>query len=247
MQATTLPIHEMQVLEEERLMTYQVTFCCNEGVVIASDRCEFWIDAVTKSRSTNKVIKLFTDPTNQVAWTFSGGFLSGITAQLLLKNFPTDISEYSLRNEIEQCGNQACADFRNQPSQTDILVAVIGPSRKILRARISPHTVIESIESGKLISGQTDSLVNFFPEHFFTEEMPLRELASLAAYCVRMAHDLDPKYVDGLDIAIYRDEEKRFEFVDRNYYWEHAMDLDKAIRECLDSHAVEIPPSSSLK
>lgn len=241
MQAETLPIHQIQVEEEERLMTYQVTLCGSDGVVVASDRCEVWEEHGSIARTVNKVRKLFIDPSRQVAWTFSGGFLSGITAQLLAKNFPANVSESSVKDAIASCGNQACTYFRIQRSQTDILVAVIAPLRKILRARISPDTVLENIESGKCVSGQTDSLVNFFPDHFYSQKMPVKELATLAAYAVRMAHDLDPKYVDGLDIAVYRDADGEFDFVDPSLYWEHALLVDEELRECLRRSAIDIP------
>jgi hypothetical protein len=42
-------------------------------------------------------------------------------------------------------------------------------------------------------------------ERFFFPNMCVDELATLAAYAVRQAHELNPMNVDGLDVAIYRD------------------------------------------
>jgi len=228
-------------------MTYQVTLCGRDGVVVASDRCEVWTEqGGRKSKTGNKVRKVFLDSTRQLAWTFSGGHLSGLTAHYLEKAIKklSVKNENAIRKAIQDCAERACSTFPLQKSFTDVLVLSIASERKILRACIAPEVAFD-LMSDRFVSGQIDSLASFFPEHFYSKQMSVNELASLAAYSVRMAHELDPKYVDGLDIAIYRDEEKSFAFVDRNYYWEHAIDLDKAIRECLQSMAVRIPPSKS--
>jgi hypothetical protein len=65
--------------------------------------------------------------------------------------------------------------------------------------------------------------------------MYVEQLAKIAAYCVRMAHEENSKYVDGLDIAIYRDSEKCFKFADRDFYWQEALKFDDALLQFLRS------------
>jgi 20S proteasome alpha/beta subunit len=62
------------------------------------------------------------------------------------------------------------------------------------------------------------------------------QLAVLAAYCVRQAHEQDTKYVDGLDIAIYRDSTRQFEEVkDRSIYWNAAARLDADLKSLISN------------
>jgi len=183
------------------------------------------------------VKKLFVDNTGKVAWTFSGGWFSDVTAHYLrdcLDENPAR-DELSIESAIKKSGNRATEAFHTllRPYSTDILVLVFGSSRQMLRAQISREgTVVTQLETKQCVSGATDSLVNFFPNHFCSAgDMSVDQLAPIAAYCVRMAHEEDSKYVDGLDIAIFRDLTGRFEFADRDLYWDEAGKLDDALRQ----------------
>jgi hypothetical protein len=159
-----------------------------------------------------------------------------------LRDFLADKPEYNEQNiesAIRDCGNRACEAFHTlaKANLTDILVLVSGANRQLLRAQISRMgTTVEHLEDKQCVSGITDSFVNFFPNHFCaTGDMYVEQLAKIAAYCVRMAHEENSKYVDGLDIAIYRDSEKCFKFADRDFYWQEALKFDDALLQFLRS------------
>jgi 20S proteasome alpha/beta subunit len=247
MQAVTSPIcsyHREAEIEssfdferQTQLMTYQVTLCGRDGVVVASDRCQVWHERLLRPQewSKNKVKKLFVDAKGKIAWTFSGGYFSDVTAHYL-RDFLDEQSDYDERaveNAIKTCGNRACDAFSTtaRANVTDILVLVFAESRRIVRAHIArAGTMIETLEN-QCVSGATDSFVNFFPNRFCGNgDMSVDQLAPLAAYCVRAAHEQDTKYIDGLDIAVYRDSKGRFEFEDRGVFWEEASKLDADLK-----------------
>jgi hypothetical protein len=214
-------------------------------MVVASDRCQVWQEAMANGTcwTRTKVKKILIDPAGKMAWTFSGGHFSDVTAYYL-HEFLADKLEYDeqkIEEAIRDCGNRACEAFHalGSANLTDVLVLAHGKSHQILRAQISRKgTVVEALESNQFVSGATDSFVNFFPNHFCDAgDMYVSQLAQIAAYCVRMAHQDDSKYVDGLDIAIYRDLEKCFKFEDRDFYWQEAMKFDDALRQFLRSRS----------
>ena len=241
METTTLP--QVKQAKGERRMTYQVTLCGSDGVVVASDRCEAWQEE-TGGISRNRVNKLLLDKRSQIAWTFSGGHFSGITARYLrdaLEQSPTN-DEAAILEMLKESGNKAFRNFASPPKArvTDIVVLVFGNSQRIVRAHPSTETLLEDLED-KCVSGETDSLVNYFPEHFYSRNMCVRELASLAGYAVRMAHELDPKYVYGLDLAIYQNSTGSFQFADRDTCWHGAAKLDDALRNFIKAQALSMP------
>jgi hypothetical protein len=127
MQVETLPISQVSAEEEERLMTYQVTMCGNDGVVVASDRCEVWTDQDgRKIKTTNKVKKLFIDSMGEVAWTFSGGYLSSVTAHYLknaIEKQGAGKNEEDVKKAIQDCAERACRSFPiTNRIPTDVLV-----------------------------------------------------------------------------------------------------------------------------
>jgi 20S proteasome alpha/beta subunit len=227
------------------LMTYQVTLCGRDGVVVASDRCQVWQETMSQSTcwTKSKVRKIFTDAAGKMAWTFSGGHFSDVTARYL-RDFLADKPDYDeqkIESAIRDCGSRACEAFHTlvKANLTDILVLVSGVSGQILRAQISRMgTTVERLENKQCVSGITDSFVNFFPNHFCDAgDMSVDQLAQIAAYCVCMAHREDSRYVDGLDLAIYRNSEKCFKFVDGDFYWQEALKLDDALRQFLKSRS----------
>jgi hypothetical protein len=222
---------------QTQLVTYQVTLCGKDGIVVASDRCQVWQEKQSRPQEWTKckVKKLFTDRAGRIAWTFSGGYFSDVTAHYL-RDFLTEnenCDEQAIESAIKSCGNRACEAFSTEykANVADILVLVFGATQRILRAHISrAGTIVETLETKQCVSGMTDSFVNFFPNHFCDSgDMSVDQLAPIAAYCVRMAHEENSKYVDGLDIAIYRNSTKHFEFGNRDLYWEKAAKLDREI------------------
>lgn len=242
MQAETIPICEISE-EEELIMTYQVTLCGSDGIVVASDRCELWQEQQgSRSRTGSKMKKIYLSPDGQVAWTFSGGSLSNIAAVYLRDrlNEGTILTVENVQEELRHCGDDATKNFpRVNPVVTDVIVLVMA-NKRIFRASISTHTAVVEIESKRFISGFSESLAGFIPERFFNEQMGVKELAVLGSYAVRMAHILD-RGIDGLDIAIYQESAKRFDFVNASAYWDHALFVDEVLKNCLKNSAIDIP------
>ena len=69
----------------------------------------------------------------------------------------------------------------------------------------------------------------------------VRELAHLAAYSIRAAHDLDSAFVDGLDIAVYQEATGKFNFLKSEMLWVAAQDFDAAILDLFGTMATPLP------
>ena len=90
---------------------------------------------------------------------------------------------------------------------------------------------------GKCVSGMEFNLASFLPSRLTLSNMSVDVLAYLAAYSIRAAHDLDSAFVDGLDIAVYRDAVRRFEFLETKCLWDDAENFDGEIVNVLELRA----------
>ncbi len=90
----------------------------------------------------------------------------------------------------------------------------------------------QEIFDGKCISGNYYNLAAFLPSRFHATVESVDTLARLAAYSIRVAQEIDPQYVDGLDVAVYRDSEGRFEFENADNYWNLCEEIEREMREC---------------
>ncbi len=233
----------MQGIETERQrkreVTYQLALKGMDGIVLASDQCER-LSSVNKSEVKNLVRKIWIDQTARFAWAYSGGEAGPIfSARFLqrLKDLGSDFSEAATLSAFEASAKATVteyAPFAKGPWPCCITLAC-GPSKKIMRHKLSLFA--EEMLGGWCVSGQEFNLAAFIPQRFYSKKMLVGELAGLAAYSIRAAHDLDSGVVDGLDIAIYRDSTQRFEFLDSDLYWDEAGKLDGEIRGILNRHA----------
>jgi hypothetical protein len=213
-------------------VTYQVGFRARDGMVIASDQRELLEPGAGDEGSgskTNMVRKIQIDPTGRFAWCYAGGEISPYAAsnvrhELALR---ATISDAEIKQLLEDCGNRSW-QFARGPS-TATLLLFDGEMKKVWRAKISPMTLVEHLEGGFYFAGIAYSNASFFPRHYYSQDMSLSELSTLAAYTVKMAHVMDPLCVAGLDIASYSDSIGKFEFLDGDAYAEKVDFLDKEI------------------
>ena len=233
--------------QEDRLVTYQLTLRGRDGMVLASDQCENTKPQYGDVRVKNLLRKVFFS--GGFAWAYSGGALGPIFAEYVNRNLVDDngiISDDDARNIFENCGKLTYAEYMSTmtgPAGESVAVLACGKSKRIFRATISsPMTAIEVVSGpgSPCITGNRYNLAAFVATRFYSPEMSVEELCSLAAYSIRAASDLEPNYVDGLDVAVYRDSVGKFEFVDSDTYWRNTANTDKELRNSF--HAV----SSSL-
>ena len=215
-------------------MTYQVAMVGSDGIVIASDRRELqepgFGDYGSGSR-TNLVKKLHIDRSGRFAWAYAGGEVSPVAAGNVKRELETrEISaDPDIDAMLKDCGDRSWQVARG-PSANSTILFIDGSTKRMRRAKVSPMTIVEEMEGGVCMAGQTYNKASFFPEHLYAEEMGVAQLSALAAYAVRMAHEMDSLCVDGLDIAVYRDSTGKFEFQDSAEYWAKAEKMDRRIR-----------------
>ncbi len=221
-------------------MTYQIVMCGKEGLVVASDKRELresgGIDQVGHGFSANMLSKIYINSAHSLAWAFAGGEISRIAAAYLddaFNNASSDLSIEEVKQTIVQCGNSAWKDYARGPQQA-VVTLVIGPTRTILRATITPTTVVDELSgTHPVFAGQAHSQASLLPTRFYSRDMTIPELAFLAGCTIRMAHEADPQIIDGLDIAAYRDATKSFELLDPTLYWDRAKEIDAVVMECI--------------
>jgi hypothetical protein len=223
-------------------MTYQIVLSGKDGVVIASDQKELLSPSsaeMGEGYKPNMVTKLRVDSSGTFAWAFAGGMLSAAASayfERTLENRPSGPVHQILRD----CCDRAWKENAKDP-EGSVIILVDGPKREILRAKICPMTVIESMHGGRCFSGQTFNAGSFVARRFYRQDMSVVELASLAAFTIKEAHEADTVCVDGLDPAVYQNSTGQFCLVkDTDRFWQHAERLHTDIIEHLRSTAIPL-------
>jgi hypothetical protein len=215
-----VPARPINSEAKTRRMTYQVTMCGHDGTVMASDQREY-LSPQSPSQGegavTNLIPKIKIDPTRRFAWAFAGGKPSYLAAGYLEREFENGVADSDLERTMRTCGDLGWDEGNDGPSDSTVILAD-GKSKNILRANLAHRSQVYKIVGGKCFTGQNYSKASFFPMRFHSPKMSVTQLASLAAFAVVMAGELDRLMVDGLDFADSRD------------YYQQAMKLDGDIR-----------------
>lgn len=218
-------------------MTFQVTMSGSDGMVMASDLCEFDGAELSSSPKVKNLIRKVAI-SGSFAWAFSDGRLGPFFSPFLQRALDSagDVSCEDAVKILESCGGPALAEWRNVatgPAGISTIVFACGRSKRIFRVAISPNMTAQEMMGGKCISGNYYNLATFLPTRFHTTEETVDTLARLAAYSIRTASEIDPQIVDGFDLAMYRDSLRRFEFEDGATYWNTAEEIDRDMRNYL--------------
>jgi hypothetical protein len=223
-------------------------------MVIASDQCERLPQAegpVVAGRFLNFVNKIKISPDKKYAWAFSGGrrakFLSETIQESILRD-GSPLTESALEKIVS--ASQAIADThwaatRKGPELPpgDCVIIACPESRRIIRYIHDSVAWSKEDVSPRCIAGLEWNQASFMVTKFYCQDAGVNELAVLASYAIRSAHDLDTWAVDGLDLAIFRNSDEGFEWCDAKAYWGKAAQIDTAIGNLLKAHAL---PSTHL-
>ena len=82
----------------------------------------------------------------------------------------------------------------------------------------------------RCIAGSAHNLASFVINRFYRQTAMVDELSLLAAYSIWCAHKIDSIMVDGLNLAIFRDSTRRFEWADASALLDKAKEVDTAMR-----------------
>lgn len=227
----------MEAGSAERPVTYQITMCGSDGVVMASDRREI-LKANTASVPTlNNVNKIRILADGNYALAYSGNRLAQAFTKHVVRAFQARVpsSDQDARTILEQCSAPAIQEWREYQAAGQegeaIVVMASGSTKRIFRCSVVPTAEAETMEGGICITGQTGNWAAFLPHRYYRHfrSSSVNEVACLAACSILMASQFDPLAVDGLDIAIYRDAERRFRFMDSGNYLEGAFRVAEQI------------------
>jgi 20S proteasome alpha/beta subunit len=194
------------ISEEEKYVTFQVALMGQDGIVLASDKCESYVE-----RYTTKALvkKLWLSPSRRIAWTFTGSHPARVAAHKF-KTRLDDVTDGSVRNSQEllsqvlECAREAFTEDSNLRGLKNQVVACIAGSNEIVCVEID-KTCVGDMKQKKFISGDTKNAAQFLVEQYFRWDRPLGELVLLAAHTVLMAHVHNPTNVEDLDIAFCKD------------------------------------------
>jgi hypothetical protein len=227
-------------------MTYQLTMCGCDGIVMASDRRELRRDNAEQYVASS-VTKICTAGT--FAWAYSGGELGPVFSRHLHQKLKQRLEELAklgsavvpdedALEDLKSCGAPACNEWRHSasgPGGESTIVIASGKTGRIHEATISLEIQPSEKTQGWHVSGQKANLAVFVPTRFYSRTMCADELATLAAYSIRAAHDIDSRCIGGLDIAIFRNNENDFRLLpDPELYANRAAKLDEAVRKSLN-------------
>jgi hypothetical protein len=228
--------------QQRKRMTYQLALSGCDGIVIASDQCERIVSTNGQFSATNMVRKIMIDPTGRFAWACSGSEAALLFSRNVgdaISALGKDFTEDDALNALENASRSLVLEYQplSQGPWPCKVLFVCGPSK-----RIFSHPMTRADErKAKCISGMEFNLASFLPKRFDLSKRPIKELAYLAAYSIHAAHDLDSAFVDGLDVAVYQDETKKFCFLDSDTLWNEAPNFDKAIMDTLRATAIPLP------
>jgi hypothetical protein len=215
-----------------RVVTYQVAFRGCDGMVLASDRCEF-----LEGGSKRDIRKVQIDPSGKFAWAYAGRQFSSLVASSLREGFATEAlaSSADIEKSIRELSTKVLPDIAFDEKPRSTILWMDGPEKQAYRAELLPKNLSIFNEGPMWTAGNVSLIASLIPERFFDESMGVDQLAILAAYTIWMAHKIDPMLVDGLDIAVYRDSDPQFRFLDSANYWQKAESMNKSIKDTLSS------------
>ncbi|MGA2737223.1 MAG: hypothetical protein ABSG65_07190 [Bryobacteraceae bacterium] len=218
-------------------MTYQLTLIGCDGVVMASDRSESYATQHSAVDIKSLVTKI--NVAGPFAWMYSGADLGSFCSKALkpiIENRVPNSDEEAVAAlaESERAGYELWRQAQgwNGPSW---IIMTCAQTKTIWRSRVVQGNNIEQIHAGVHVSGLAPNLASFFPQSVYQASMNVEQLAVLAAFTIECGRDLDSAHIDGLDIAVYRDEAAKFEFVNVAPYLERAHSIDAAMRDLFHS------------
>ena len=191
------------------------------------------------------VRKLSIDQTSRYAWACSGSEAALIFSRNVkdaIGALGDNFSEELALSALEKASQSLVTEYQplSQGPWPCKVLFVCGPSK-----RIFSHPLTRADErKGKCISGMEFNLAAFLPKRLDLSDRPVKELAYLAAYSIRAAHDLDSAFVDGLDIAVYQDTAGKFQFLETVSLWNEAPNFDAEILKILRAKALSMPPAA---
>jgi hypothetical protein len=226
---------ETLIIERDRRVTYQLAMCGMDGIVVASDLCERLVSASGEYGVPQLVKKIRINETGQFAWMHSGGQISAIQARLFaraLSEINEEIAEDEVLRKLQNCAMPAIEQWRTTVAKGaegyNRIILVCGKSKRIYREMCSGVEEPVEVLGGFCVSGQEFNSAVFLPRRLYNSELKVDVLLRLAAYSVPCAHDIHTGDVDGLQIAVCRDN-GQFQFIPPEPYWDYTPVLDSQI------------------
>jgi len=171
-------VEDASILAEYRPMTFQVTMSGIDGMVMASDQCEFdGAERTSSPRVKNLLRKVAISGT--FAWAFSDGRLGPFFSPFLQRALDSagNVSCDAAIQILESCGRPVLAEWKEYvatgPAAALRIVFACGMSKRIFRVDISPYMTAQEIFDGKCISGNYYNLAAFLPRVSIRQRNPL--------------------------------------------------------------------------
>jgi hypothetical protein len=217
--------------------------CGKDGVVLASDQSERRVNHDDSVATQNLVTKIRIDDTRKFAWAYAGGMVAPIFSNHFGQAMKSQTHQLSYRDAVNKLADSVMPAYEEWhpnaagPSGYTCVTLACGAAKKIFRNMFSRMGEAEEMQGGWCVAGSEFNVASFLPRRLHSPELSVEQLVCLAAYSIRAAHDFDSAFVNGLDIAVYRDSVGRFEFVDSIFYWNEIEKFDAGLRQAIKEHA----------
>jgi hypothetical protein len=122
-----------------RQVTYQITMCGRDGIVMASDQREYWPPKSADEGTgaiTNTLNKIRLDSTRRFAWAFAGGKPALLASSYLERKFETGIADADLEHAFRDCGDLGW-EYGASSSSDSTVVLADGKNKNIFRATLA--------------------------------------------------------------------------------------------------------------
>jgi hypothetical protein len=200
-------------LEEESTMTIQVAMRGNDGILLAGDtqqrnplplRGQYWKEGQEGSNSS----KIKIDYDQRIAIACAGDAdTSGYIANNLLIAFKAN----GLSSPIETIQQVARTVQPYDKKEAKCLIVLPGPrllsvktTRKIIQNNevVTEWFPVVKEELSGAIAGDDVSAALFYMEKYYDMRLPTSALIPLGAHIVACAHQLNPRWISGLEIVL---------------------------------------------
>jgi hypothetical protein len=197
--------------EEDFLVTFQVAVAARDGWIMASDTKENrYVGIASKRiRETTHTKKIAYDSATRTTYMVSGDDTARDAAKDVVnrvKAFGKTYPDFEwLENELPSIVSaQWTTEIKSQPPSPRKAIFAFDNSRPFWELWIDKWSKMERIYT-KVWGGDETNSAKFFLEHYYSEDMSVRELLPLVAHTILMGGEINPSGVGGLEISFWED------------------------------------------
>jgi hypothetical protein len=195
---------------EDTPVTLQVALVGTDGIVLASDKRTVYLDEVTTSGTTSKIL---VDESGSFALAYAGHEISQVIARRILEK-PALLESRGPLIELEKLAEaiykeQITEDSQDFRTDSQLLIVQRKDLSRFHVLHMNRKKWLSEPRADKAIIGHATNTACFFTEEYYSKA-PVAALKLLAAHTIIAAAKRNPSGIEGLEILVCTPE--KFEF-----------------------------------